>query len=75
MWYSGTAEEVNIFSCSTSSAMYRDMRTNSNKFKGKNLGKMESNTKTSNKESLKKARQRSNNRKKETTEEANNRKR
>ena len=38
----------------------------------KKLGKMESNTKTSNKESQKKAWQRCNNRKNETTEEANN---
>jgi hypothetical protein len=41
----------------------------------KKIGKMESNTKTSNKESLKRARQCSNNRKKETTEQANNWKR
>jgi hypothetical protein len=39
------------------------------------IGKMESNTKTLNKESLKRAERRSNNRKKETTEQANNRKR
>jgi len=53
-------------------ARYRDMHTNSNKCKVKKLGKMESNTKTSNKESQKKAWQCCNNRKKETTEEANN---
>ncbi len=43
-------------------------------FLEKTYGKMESRTKTSNKESLKRAQRRCNNRKKETAEEANNQK-